>query len=258
MNPEQLNQLNNMINNMNNINICDAECQKKKKVERLRTQYNNAKNKLKNAPQEIIKAREAYYLEDPSKGANYYAQYMEKEIKEKGEKKVKDWNESLINPLVDKIKSKISYLTSQEYYKKNVKNLYDFKSSSLDELKQEVEDTNSKKYTNDRLAYYYDYNTSLVNSFNDKMFYLYWILVAIAVFLFLYKKQFKNIAYYPFIVLILVSPFIMHKFYDLAFSNIKHAKINNLFFIYFVIIISLFFIFNFLSNLPFSNIPQPQ
>ena len=90
------------------------------------------------------------------------------------------------------------------------------------------------------------------------MFYLYWILVAIAVFLFLYKKQFKNIAYYPFIVLILVSPFIMHKFYDLAFSNIKHAKINNLFFIYFVIIISLFFIFNFLSNLPFSNIPQPQ
>ena len=55
MNPEQLNQLNNMINNMNNINICDAACQKKKKVERLRTQYNNAKNKLKNAPQEIIK-----------------------------------------------------------------------------------------------------------------------------------------------------------------------------------------------------------
>ena len=100
-------------------------------MERLRTQYNNAKNKLKNAPQEILKARKAYYLEDPSKGTNYMLNDMEKEYKKEGTKKVNDWNESLINPLIDKIKSKISYLTSQEYYKKNVKNLYDFKSSSL-------------------------------------------------------------------------------------------------------------------------------
>ena len=35
MNSNQLNQLNNMINNMNNVNICDAECQKQKKVNRL-------------------------------------------------------------------------------------------------------------------------------------------------------------------------------------------------------------------------------
>ena len=90
------------------------------------------------------------------------------------------------------------------------------------------------------------------------MFYLYWTLAAIAIFLFLYKKQYFDASYYPFIILIIVSPFLMHKFYELAFSNIKHAKINNLFFIYFIIIITLFFTFNFLSKLPFVNNLQPE
>ena len=72
------------------------------------------------------------------------------------------------------------------------------------------------------------------------------------------KKQFNNPSYYPFIVLILVTPFLLHKSYELVFSNLKHAKVNNLFFIYFVLIISLFFIFNFLSKLPFSNNLQPE
>ena len=73
---------------------------------------------------------------------------------------------------------------------------------NLDNLKQKVERTNAEKYTNDRLAYYYDYNSGVVNSFNNFMFYLYWILAGIAVFLFLYKKQFYDASYYPFIILI--------------------------------------------------------
>ena len=83
MNNAQFAQLNNMINNMNNVNICDANCQKRKKVDRLRTQYKNAENKLQNAPAEIKATRQAYYLEDPAKGSEYYNQYMEKNIKMK-------------------------------------------------------------------------------------------------------------------------------------------------------------------------------
>ena len=59
MNTDQLNQLNNMINNMNNSSICDAACQKRKKVNRLRVQFKNAKNKLSNAPAEINAARKS-------------------------------------------------------------------------------------------------------------------------------------------------------------------------------------------------------
>ena len=82
MNNAQFAQLNNMINNMNNVNICDANCQKRKKVDRLRTQYKNAENKLQNAPAEIKATRQAYYLEDPAKGSEYYNQYMEKKYKD--------------------------------------------------------------------------------------------------------------------------------------------------------------------------------
>ena len=37
---------------------------------------------------EIKETRKAYYLEDPSKGAEYYSQYMEKNIKPKHKKKL--------------------------------------------------------------------------------------------------------------------------------------------------------------------------
>ena len=256
MNTDQLSQLNNMINNMNNVNICDAECQKQKKITRLRDQYNNAKNRLNNAPAEIEATRKAYLME--SKGSQYYTQYMESEYKKEAQKQVDDWNNGLIKPLIRQINDKLSYYKSQNYYQNNIKDYYNYQNEMLSDLKQKVENTNAKKYTNDRLAYYYDYNTSVVNSFNNIMFYLYWILAGIAIFLFLYKKQYYDASYYPFIILITVVPFIMHKFYELVFSNIKHAKINNLFFIYFVVIISLFFIFNFLSNLPFANNLQPE
>ena len=256
MNTDQLSQLNNMINNMNNVNICDAECQKQKKITRLRDQYNNAKNRLNNAPAEIEATRKAYLME--SKGSQYYTQYMESEYKKEAQKQVDDWNDGLIKPLIRQINDKLSYYKSQNYYQNNIKDYYNYQNEMLSDLKQKVENTNAKKYTNDRLAYYYDYNSSVVNSFNNIMFYLYWILAGIAIFLFLYKKQYYDASYYPFIILIIVVPFIMHKFYELVFSNIKHAKINNLFFIYFVVIISLFFIFNFLSNLPFANNLQPE
>ena len=106
--------------------------------------------------------------------------------------------------------------------------------------------------------YYYDYNSSVVDGFNNTMFYFYWILTGISIFLFLYKKQFHNASYYPFIILIIVAPFLTHKIYELAFSKIKHASINNLFFIFFIVIVSLFFVFNFLSNLPFKKVLQPE
>ena len=249
-------QINYMITNMNNINVCDAACQKQKKIDRLRTDFNNARNRLQNAPAEIEQTKKAYYIE--WKGADYYNNEMESEYKKEATKEVNDWNKTLINPLIDKMNNKVVYYTSQSYYENNVKDLYNYQEDMLRDLKQKVEDTTSKKYTNDRLAYYYDYNSGVVNSFNNGMFYIYWTLTTISIFLFLYKKQFNNASYYPFILLILATPFLLHKSYELVFSNLKHAKVNNLFFIYFVLIISLFFIFNFLSKLPFSNNLQPE
>ena len=53
---------------------------KAKKMERLRTQYNNAKNKLNNAPAEIKATRKAYFIEDPSKGAQLLCSIYGKRI----------------------------------------------------------------------------------------------------------------------------------------------------------------------------------
>ena len=251
-------QVDDIINNMNKINMCDADCVRKKKVSRLKTQLNNATNTYNNGPNQIKELTKSYYLEDPTKGAQYYNNYIETEFKAKAQTEVDDWNITLINPLVNTINNKINYYKTQEYYSNNVNDLYDYHTTNIEDLKQKKEDTNAKKYTNDRLAYYYDYNSSVVDGFNNTMFYFYWILTGISIFLFLYKKQFHNASYYPFIILIIVAPFITHKFYELTFSKIKHASINNLFFIFFIVIVSLFFVFNFLSKLPFNKVLQPE
>ena len=97
---------------------------------------------------------------------------MESEYKKEATKEVNDWNKTLINPLIDKMNNKVVYYTSQSYYENNVKDLYNYQEDMLRDLKQKVEDTTSKKYTNDRLAYSYDYNSGVVNSFNNGMFYI--------------------------------------------------------------------------------------
>ena len=100
MSNDQLSKLNDMISNMNNMNVCDAACQKKKKVDRLRVQYNDARNRKANAPAEIEATRKAYFIED--KGAQYYTQYMENEYKKEAQKEISDWNNTLIKPLISK------------------------------------------------------------------------------------------------------------------------------------------------------------
>ena len=185
---------------------------KKEKIDRLRTQYNAARNRKANAP-EIEATRKAYFIED--KGSQYYTQYMENEYKKEAQKEVADWNNTLIKPLVSKMKDRANYYTSQSLYQNNVRDLYNYHEEQLDDLKEKVENTTLDKYTNDRLAYYYDYNSGVVNSFNNVMFYIYWILTVISIFIFLKKRQFRNAAYYPFIILILVTPFISINFMNL-------------------------------------------
>ena len=152
-------QINSMITNMNNINVCDAACQKQKKIDRLRTDFNNARNRLQNAPAEIEQTKKAYYIE--WKGADYYNNEMESEYKKEAQKEVDDWNNTLINPLIDKMNNKVVYFTSQSYYQNNVKDLYNYQEDMLRDLKQKVEDTTSKKYTNDNKNLEFIVKTSL-------------------------------------------------------------------------------------------------
>ena len=86
-------QINSMITNMNNINVCDAACQKQKKIDRLRTDFNNARNRLQNAPAEIEQTKKAYYIE--WKGADYYNNEMESEYKKEATKAVSYTNLTL-------------------------------------------------------------------------------------------------------------------------------------------------------------------
>ena len=69
-----MNKINAMITNMNNMNVCGPTCQKQKKIDRLRTQYNAARNRKQNAPAEVESTRKAYFIED--KGSLYYTQFM--------------------------------------------------------------------------------------------------------------------------------------------------------------------------------------
>ena len=84
---------------------------KKRKIQKLRNEMINAKNKVKNSPDELNRAERAYYLE--SQGSLYYSNIQRDKFKKEAQKQVDSWNRELINNTLDNITNSIHYYNSQ-------------------------------------------------------------------------------------------------------------------------------------------------
>ena len=113
---------NQMHNKLKNFNVCDAACQKKRKLQNLKTTYINSKNLLRNAPTRFKSAEKAYYTE--LNGEAYYSTIKEKEYNEEAKKIVNKWNNSSIATNFAKLENQIGYFTTQYIYTKNIENVH--------------------------------------------------------------------------------------------------------------------------------------
>ena len=249
-------QLASFFNKMNkNLSTCNAECQRKKKLDKLKTEYINAQNRLSNAKPEFDNA-EKHWLSEKY-GDVYYNNVLENRAKTEATNNVNNWN-SLVNKIFDDLETKINYISSQNTYRDNIQRVKHSYSKDLNRLKRKVNDTKSKKQVNQRLGYYYNESTNVLN---DIIYYLkifYWILVVISIGLIVLKKKYKQPVYWPYFIMIVGFPWFLYYGYLNIMKVFRHLYIDNIYFISVLLILTVLFVFNKVASIPFVAAPVPE
>ena len=263
----QLKGLTKMVNVMNEQQVCDADCQNKRKIDNPKKTYVKAKQNAENSKPNLERAEKDYYM--ASKGGEYYSKMQEKKYKKIAQDAVSGYNKDIEEKLQD-IDNKLKYYKGLFSYKDNVTMVYSSYDDKYTNLRKKISSTNSKKNVNNRLAYFYDYNTSIVSSLVWWLKVFYWIFYLIMLVFFVLRKQYKNVKSWPFILVIGLFPLFFEygiswnnpfkneisKFpsiYERVFNGFRHQKIDNIYFIFFTLIILTVFVFSFFSNLPFQD-----
>ena len=239
----------NIHNKLNSRSSLTPEQIKENKIKELKDNMINAKNRVENSPGELEKAEKDYYL--AAHGSTYYSTIKRNRYEKEAQRQVSAWNKELINPSMDSIENSIHFYNSQRNYAKNVEDVYNNYSNKLNEVKRKIYNTENEKNVNERMGQFYFDNTESVESFNYYLKILYYILIGISVFLFIFKKQYKNFKMYVFFVTILIFPYLLNKYYTFVMGLFRHFKLDNFYFIFLVTVLSAISVLNFTSKLPF-------
>ena len=262
----QLKGLTDMVTSMNAQQICDAKCQNERKINSLKTTYIKAQQNNQNAKPNLQRAEKDYYT--AAKGAGYYSKMQETKYKKEAEDAVAGWNTDL-NPTWKDIENKLKYYKGLFSYKNNVHLVYDNYNEKYESLIDNIEDTRDKKNVNYRLAHFLNYNTTVVNAVLYYLKILYWLFYTIMVIFFVLKKQYKNVLSWPFIIIAGLFPIFFEyglkwknpfkreiskipSLYESVFDNFKHAKIDNIYLIFFSLIIMTVLVFSFFTTIPYN------
>ena len=242
---------------------CDITCQINKKY----TNMVKAEQNLAKAPDELKEAERDYYtLKEgtqfySNREENKYKKIVDEEIKEENVKLLQIWND---------IDNKLDYYKSVFSYSGNVQDVYDSYNDKYTDLVNEIQETTDKKNIDYRLAHFYNYNTTVVNYILYYLKIIYWIFYTVLLIIFVFKKHYRNIKTWPFIILVPLFPLLFEwgisfknpfkkeevvipSVHDYIFQIFKHAKIDNIYFIFFTLIILTLILFSFFSELPFIN-----
>lgn len=222
---------------------------KQNKIEKLKKEKINAKNRMLNSPNEYNIAEKAYYIE--AKGSDYYSTIQTDKYKEEANIQVKSWNKELLNNMFNSIKNSIKYYNSQKYYVDNVDEVYKSYDTDLSDLNQKIYDTEQTKNINERLGQFYYNNTETVDWWTYYLKIVYYCLMVTSLFIFIFKKQFREIKMYVFFATILFMPYILDKYYAFIMRTFRHFKLDNVYFIFITTMLFVISILNFTSKLPF-------
>ena len=262
----QLKSLTNMVTSMNAQQVCDAKCQNERKINNLKTTYIKAKQNVQNAQPNLDRAEKDYYT--AAKGASYYSKMQETKFKKQAEVAVAEWNNDL-NPTWKDIENKLKYYSGLFSYKDNVHLVFDNYEEKYRGLVTDITNTRDKKNINFRLAHFMNYNTTIVNSVLYYLKILYWLFYVIMVVFFVLKKQYRNVLSWPFIIIAGLFPIFFEyglkwknpfkneiskipSLYERIFDNFKHAKIDNIYLIFFSLIIITILVFSFFTTIPYN------
>jgi len=261
----QITNLTNIVSQMNAQQVCDATCQANRTLKDKKTTYTKAQQNLHNAQPNFNRAEKDYIV--AAKGAGYYSDMQEKKYKKIAQGEIDELNKGLSRVWTD-LDTKLKYYKGLYYYSGTVKNVYNSYNNEYTNLVDEIQETADKKNVDFRLAHFYNYNTSITNYILYYLKIMYWIFYVIVLALFVLKKQYRNEKSWPFIGLVALFPLVFEwginfnnpfkneearipSIYDYVFDVFTHAKIDNIYFIFFTLVVLTVLLFSFFSELPF-------
>jgi len=156
--------------------VCNAACQREKKVSELRQIYSQKKDNIVTAPVQLQEARKNYL--EYTDGVDKYITKRSGELRNDATK----WKQNTLSNWNQKISSMNKLVTTYEYSYDSLKQLYDFYtriSTSNNALEREYGVDESVNSTNDRRAFYEMQGTENLEWWYMFMKWLYILLVIV-------------------------------------------------------------------------------
>jgi hypothetical protein len=202
-----LNNFNSFLNQATQSLMCNSECQKEKKIEKLKQDYLRAQVNLVSAPNQLEIAEKNYVTFQ--EGELKYNEMVDAKLEKKAEI-ISEKFKQIFDDDVEKIKTQLETYNGLLINFKNVVELYiNYKKENIDLFKQLKDDTNDV-LINERKTYYEDQEVEKLE------YYYYYLLIAIyyicafcfIIFSFIYPSQTHWKIQIGIFIFLLVLPFI--------------------------------------------------
>jgi hypothetical protein len=199
--------LNSLVKQVNKTIECGPECQKDKKLRRLKYKYENEKTRLSRAPYDLDVSRKRYFTY--AFGDQYYDNFMrnkaEKEISKLCNKLALDHQYNM-KTIKDNVQEYNNVLENKE----NLLLLKENYQSENKELKKKIDDMIQEKNLNSRKVVYETHEIDKLTYYNTQLIKTYWFFVLIFLLTFFFKHMYMEPKNFVVVLFLLVFPFFIY------------------------------------------------
>lgn len=200
-------QLNGMIEMVNKDVMCDATCQREKKLEDLYNKMLKAEKNLEDAPNNLANARRSYYIFKD--GENNYNNTQQSKLRSDAILDLKKVKEEF-DKRVDRTQTMVDEYEAMLVYTENMDELLNTQITKNQRLSKDIDNIKTKIFTNDRRYHYFDESVEWQTYLNNIISFTFWVLIVyyIAYFL-LYKGNYTDKRKVLYGLFILLVPFVL-------------------------------------------------
>ena len=238
------------LNKNGNTVVCDAKCQESGNKIKYHNEYLNSKTNLLTAPDRLKNAEKKYYLK--TNQTQYYNTLIyDRAIKHITKKFA--IIETSFNENIEKLINLINTTSSQSSYRNNMGNVIDAYKYKQTDLEEKVDKTNNTKKINNRLAYFYsEKDESWALWLNGYLWYIYVLCIILIILKIALKGNVRNVKQYPFIILLLMSSYIVQYIYAIVLNTLGHFKLDATYLVFICSFLILTFIYDKLYKYSFT------
>ena len=187
--------------------LCGPQCQKEKKLAKLKQNYLEAEVEMENAPSKVEETRKEYYVADI--GLNGYNDMIRKEYTEQSNVIVEEKRSEFNKHMAEAQNTLQTWEILHNNYK-NIKSLYNKYAHETEHLETNIDDTEKDLITNNRKTVYENQGISSLLSWYSilKWLYIFIFIIFVAVLL---SRVYSTHHLYTFITLtisLLLYPFL--------------------------------------------------